>query len=134
MADWDELIYKAVERYMGGIKSSQIVYAKLESLSPLLFVLESDNNVELKEEFLVVPKYRVFTGKDIGKKFVFQRNHGGQTYFYLYEASTPQGSNGVPYKWKGEIKECELHGTCPDGEVVVTHGTIEMAIHEEGIE
>ena len=134
MASWEELINKAVDRRLGGLAFANISYAKLETLTPLMFRLESDTNVELKDEFLVVPKHRVFTSKDIGKKFVFIRNNGGQTYFYFYEPSSPQGSNGVPYRWKGEIEQCELIGHCPDGEVIVTHGIIDIAIHGEGIE
>lgn len=49
----------------------------------------------------------------------------------MYEASEPQGSNGVPYHFEGthefisgEMK-CTLHGTCPHGDVVVTHGSVE---------
>jgi len=134
MADWKALAKQTVVDELGRRTFSNITYATLTSLSPLTFIPEGDTNVELEGEFLVVPKYKVFTEKDIGKKFVFQCNDGGQTWFYLYEPSNPQGSNGVEYKWKGRIDECELIGTCPDGEVIVTHGTIEVAVHEEGAE
>lgn len=128
------LIEKLIDQKLGRIMASKISYCTLKSLSPLCFIPEDNKKINIKEEFLVVPKYRVFTKKDLGKKFVIMSNNEGQTYFYLYEASDPQGSNGIPYNWKGEIKKCNLIGHCPDGEVVVTHGTIEFATHEEGLD
>lgn len=127
-----ELIDQIIDRKMNNRLYSNIIYAKLKTLTPLTFIPESDD-FELKGDFLVVPRYKVFTEDDIGRKFVFAGNDGGQTYFYLYEASQPQGSNGEPYKWRGEIVSCKLKGTCPDGEVTVTNGTIELAIHERRV-
>lgn len=132
MSDLRELIEQIIDQKLGRTMSMKISYCSLKSLSPLCFVPADNNKINIKEEFLVVPKYRVFTIKDIGKKFVLASNDDGQTYFYLYEPSDPQGSNGVPYKWKGDIK-CNIKGTCPDGEVVVTEGTIEEITHKEGI-
>lgn len=89
-------IDEIVNQNLGRRMNSEIVYCKLISLDPLDFILENTDEVHIKEEFLVVPKYRPFTKKDLGKKFVLISNDGGQTYFYLYEASEPQGSNGIP--------------------------------------
>lgn len=124
----DEIIDQRLERAM----RSQISYCTLKSLSPLCFVPEYDKKINIKEEYLVVPKYRVFTKEDLGKKFALISNDGGQTFFYLYQASEPQGTNGVEYKFKGTHEfidgsvKCTLHGTTSDGKsVVITHGTIE---------
>lgn len=129
------VINKIITKIAGGAvpQFPAPVYMTLISTSPLKFQLDSDKNIKAFGGYLVVPKYRKFLDTEIGHKFVFQRGEDGQTYFYLYEPSDPQGSNGIPYQWKGEIESCNLIGTCPDGEVVVTHGTIEVAIHEEGI-
>ena len=134
MSETDVLkLKKAMTRiaadYVGTLKTATIVHSKLEKLEPLTF--KRDDDIELKEEFLVVPKYRKFTNEEIGHYFVFQSNAEGQVWYYLYEASSPQGSNGVDYyfdgthKLKGNVK-CTLYGTCPDGAVVVTNGTIEL--------
>lgn len=124
-------IDEIVNQNLGRRMNSEIVYCKLISLDPLDFIPENDDKLHIMEEYLVVPKYRPFTKKDLGKKFVLISNDGGQTYFYLYEASEPQGSNGIPYHFEGthefingEMK-CTLHGTCPHGDVVVTHGSVE---------
>ena len=88
---------------------AKIHYATLISLYPLDFMLNDDNKIHLKEEYLVVPKYRPFVESDVGKRFVFVSNHGGQTYFYLYEASDPQGSNGIKYKHKKHINDSKIN-------------------------
>ena len=115
--------------------------ASLKSLSPLTFTITEQ--LEIYGQMIVLPKYRVFTAKDIGKSFVFFKNQGGQTYYYLYEASQPQGSNGIPYhftgKMRGTISGANLIGTCPDGGVVVTQGSlgnveIEWQEHTEGVD
>lgn len=122
-------VTKIAANYCETLKIPTIVHAKLEKLEPLTF--KRDDDIELKEEFLVVPKYRKFTTEEIGHYFVFQSNSEGQVWYYLYEASSPQGSNGVDYyfdgthKLKGNIT-CEIHGTCPHGAVVVTSGTVEL--------
>lgn len=118
----------AVNVIQGGSLTS-LTYAELVSIEPLVF--KENAKLKIQGVHLITPQYRVFTEDDIGKKFVFMKNTGGQDYFYLYEAA-PKGHNGVPYKWLGEIEECELIGTCPTGPVVVTHGKITLARHERG--
>lgn len=118
--------------YVDTINFAGLVHAELISLDPLIFRL--DNNIELRQEWLVVPKYRRFTEEEIGHLFVFACNHGGQVYYYLYEASYPQGSNGRPYHWEGYLEEATLYGTCScGGTVVVTHGDIIDCRHDDGI-
>lgn len=126
------LIEELIDRKLGSQMSTKLSYCTLKSVSPLIFVPEDNPNIKIQGSFLVVPKYKVFTSRDIGKKFVLASNHDGQTYFYMYEPSDPQGSNGMPYKWAGDIK-CNIKGTCPDGPVVVTEGTIEVCTHREGV-
>lgn len=131
MNDLKALIDLTIDSKIKNSMPANVSYATLVSLDPLNFKLDSNPDIDIKEEFLVVPKYRVFTEKDLNKKFVFLSNDGGQTYFYLYQASEPQGSNGEAYTFEGshifedgEI-ECELHGTCSDGSTtLVTNGKI----------
>lgn len=130
--DFKKVIDAAIDNKLSAKMNSKIVYAKLISLSPLEFKDEANEKLEIKEEFLVVPKYKVFTEKDIGNKFVLMVNDGGQTYFYLYEASNPQGSNGIPYSFEGDF-EGRLVGTCPDGQVVVSTGTISKLTHRRKV-
>lgn len=125
-----EVISNIAADYVSSLTFSSIVHAKLEKLVPLTF--KRDDDVELKEKWLVVPKYRKFTEEEIGHSFVFQSNQEGQVWYYLYEASSPQGSNGVDYyfdgthKLKGRVK-CNLKGNCSDGSTtLVTEGTIEL--------
>lgn len=125
-----KIMTKITADYIGTLKSATIIHAKLEKLEPLTF--KRDDDIELKEEWLVVPKYRKFTEEEIGHYFVFQSNQEGQVWYYLYEASSPQGSNGVDYyfdgthKLKGKVK-CNLKGNCSDGSTtLVTEGTIEL--------
>ena len=128
-----DLIEQIIDNKMEARQPMSIGYYTLKSLSPLCFFPKGNPQIEIKESFLVVPKHRVFTGKDLGKDFVMASNDGGQTCFYLYEPSRPQGSNGIPYKFKGDIK-CNLTGTCPDGPVTVTGGTIEVCTHKEAVD
>lgn len=133
--DMKELIEKIVDQKLERFMTMKLSYCKLESLKPLTFAPEDNEKIKIKGSFLVVPKFRKFTEKDKNKKFVFASNADGQTYFYLYEPSFPQGSNGVSYEWKGEIKKCDLVGRTTSGEqVTITHGRVEQAVHEEGIE
>lgn len=138
MSDLYQVLKNISDNQNSKIAFSELIYAKLTSINPITFIPETKDGEEKKiviqEDFLVIPKYRVFTEEEIGNKFVLQKNFRGQTYFYLYEASSPQGSNGVEYKWSGRIDACNLIGTCPHGEVVVTHGSIEKAVHEKGVE
>lgn len=134
MTDLYKVLKDIAENQQSKITFSEIIYATLISINPVTFKREDNTKIIIKEEYLVVPKYRVFTAEEIGHKFVLQKNFRGQTYFYLYEASYPQGSNGVEYHYKGRIDECELYGTCPHGKVVVTHGTIEKGVHEKGVD
>ncbi|MBL7575513.1 hypothetical protein SAMN00017477_1017 [Peptoniphilus asaccharolyticus DSM 20463] len=124
------VISKIAADYISTLTFSNLVHAKLESLEPLTF--KRDDDVELKEEFLVVPRYRKFTEEEVGHYFVFQSNQEGQVWYYMYEASSPQGSNGEDYyfdgthKLKGNVK-CKLKGNCSDGSTtLVTEGTIEL--------
>lgn len=86
-----------------------LIYAKLISIDPLEFKPENID-IKLKGKFLVVPKFRPFIKYEIGKKFVFISNDGGQTYFFLYEASDPQGSNGIDYHWTGRWRKGQIRG------------------------
>lgn len=136
-----QVIAEIAKDYNGSLSFSDVFHAQLVSLDPLTFI--RDDNIVLVEKFLVVPKYRKFTEEEIGNYFVFQSNHENQVHYYQYEASSPQGSNGVDYHWKGKnesyIDSCRLIGTCScGGTVIVTHGkifeeTIEDCVHDCGI-
>lgn len=121
-----------VSEYMGTQSFATVFHARLESISPLKFV--RDDGIEMYENFLVVPKYRKFTEEEIGHLFVFSGNHEMQVFYYLYESSYPQGSNGRSYHWEGYLEKATLHGTCSCGhDVVVTHGEIIDCRHDWGI-
>lgn len=121
---------------------AEMTRATLKSLNPLTFTITEQ--LEIRENMIVIPKYKVFIPEDIGKKYVFFKNAGGQTYYFMYEASQPQGSNGVPYYYEGKnksyINSCKLIGTCSCGHSVeVTHGdifdeSIEYVKHEKRVE
>ena len=121
------VIQKIVRDVIKGAELSNIVYGTLIDINPPTFRFEGLD--PLSEEFIITPKYKVFLNEDLGNKYVFMKNTGGQTYFYLYEAQN-QGENGVEYSWEGRIENCNLIGTCSHGPVVVTHGTIEKSTHE----
>lgn len=104
--------------------------AKLINISPLEFELTS--KLKLYGQFLVTPRFKVFRPEDIGKEYVFFKDHGGQTYYYAYEPVNPQGSNGEPYFFEGDI-ECEIHGSCSHGPVVVTSGKIFKIEHRKQV-
>lgn len=132
-SDLISIMNKLIEDYDKRSARSEITYCELISINPVTFVPKNEDqkNLKIKEEFLVVPKYRVFIEDDIGKNFVLSRNAGGQTYFYLYEASSPQGSNGEPYNFVGDHffvegnVTCSLSGPCTcGGTATVTGGTI----------
>lgn len=112
-----------------GKTSTKKVHAKLISVAPLKFQL--NEKIFIYGSALVSPKYRVFREDEIGNEFVFQEDESGQQYIYCYEAALP-GENGIAYKWAGKIK-CNIRGTCPDGDVVVTEGELIEVIHERGI-
>lgn len=59
------------------------VYAKLISIDPLTFRV--DMRMDVKKRFLIFPKGMTFISEDIGKKYLFLRDHGGQQYFFMYE-------------------------------------------------
>lgn len=137
MQDWKGLFDEHFNGKLGGLALPQLYYCKLVSLNPLNFKPdnEDEQKIDIKEEFLVVPKYRPFTEKDLNKKFVLLSNNGGQTYFYLYEASEPQGSNGIAYDFEGSHSfvngniTCTLKGTTSDGkDVTITSGSIQKYI------
>lgn len=133
MANYNDIVQgmkKVAESIYNGSVPGGFTRAKLEKLNPLTFRVNS--KLSLYGQFLVVPKYKVFRPEDIGKDFVFFIDSGGQTFYYVYEPSSPQGSNGVPYRFEGEIK-CNLKGTCPEGEVVVTGGYVEMMEHKRQV-
>lgn len=121
---------KISQGQIDGTSPGGFTRATLTSLSPLTFQVTS--KLKLSGRFIVTPKYRVFTADDIGKEFVFFRDHGGQTYYYAYEPQTPQGANGEPYHFKGRVT-CNLTGTCPTGTVTVTGGTIEDLEHDRRV-
>lgn len=131
-ARFKNVLTNIVSEYMGTQSFSTIFHAKLVSLDPLKFV--RDDGIEMYENFLVVPKYRQFTDEEIGHLFVFAGNHEMQVFYYLYESSYPQGSNGKPYHWQGVLEQATLHGKCSCGhDVTVTHGEIIDCIHDVGI-
>lgn len=127
--EFKKTIEKIAQDVYNSKSPTKKVHARLISTSPLKFQLSE--KVFIFGTILISPKYRVFTEKDIGKSFVFQEDQDGQQYIYLYEAAEP-GQNGEPYEWSGEIVTANLIGTCPDGAVTVTHGTIDLAIHKKG--
>lgn len=123
-------IEKIASDVVGEMTMAKLVNAKLIKTDPPTFKLYDD--LIISDSFVITPKYRVFTDKDIGKEFVLQENYGGQEYIYCYEAAG-RGQNGTEYSFKGRINKCKLIGTCPHGEVEVTHGIIYDMTHEEGI-
>lgn len=122
------LVQTLVVQGIDGADLSSIAYGTLEKVNPPTFRFKHLPE-PLDNEFIVTPKYKVFIEADIGNKYVFMKNAGGQTYYYLYEMAN-QGENGEAYQWQGRIDKCRLVGTCPDGQVVVTEGTIEIGVHE----
>ncbi|EHL11073.1 hypothetical protein HMPREF9629_00610 [Peptoanaerobacter stomatis] len=102
------VIVEIVKKYIDTLSFSCVFHAKLVSINPLKFI--RSDGIEIYESLLVVPKYRKFTDYEIGNCFVFISNHEGQVFYYLYEASSPQGSNGVDYHWQGLIKKGEIRG------------------------
>lgn len=124
-----------IEKIAGGVidekNMARKVFAKLIKTSPPTFKLY-DGDLEVSGAFVVTPKYRVFTTKDIGRDFVLEEDLGGQRYFYCYEAAEV-GQNGVEYSFKGRIDKCKLIGKYPHGDVEVTSGIIYDITHEEGI-
>jgi len=114
------------------LNRQELTYCELTSIKPVTFVPKNEDqkNLKIKEEFLVIPKYRVFIEDDIGKSFVLSKNAGGQTYFYMYEASDPQGSNGIPYNYIGTHHfedgnvTCTLTGTCTCGATTTVTGGV----------
>lgn len=122
--------YELIKQISKGVIDGEVMggftRATLISLSPLTFQVTAQ--LKIYGSFLVTPKYRIFTEKDIGKEFVFFKDLGGQTYYYAYEPQSPQGANGEEYVFSGEM-ECTLRGQCPTGEVVVTGGEIKRLTH-----
>lgn len=123
-------IEKIASDVVGEMTMTKLVNAKLIKTDPPTFKLYDD--LIISDSFVITPKYRVFTAKDIGKEFVLQENYGGQEYIYCYEAAG-RGQNGVEYSFKGRIDKCKLIGKCPTGDVEVTSGIIYDMTHEEGI-
>ena len=101
-------IVRIIKDYFDSLSFCNVFHAKLVSINPLKFV--RDDGIQIYDNLLVVPKYRKFTSYEIGKSFVFMSNHQGQVFYYLYEASYPQGSNGIDYHWQGLIKKGEIRG------------------------
>lgn len=125
---------KVIEEIAKGVITNQVftkkVHATLISVSPLKFKLS--DKIFIYGPNCITPRFRVFREDEIGKSFVFQEDAEGQQYIYCYEATAKPGENGEAYQWSGKIDSCELHGTCPDGPVTVTGGTITLATHERG--
>lgn len=124
------VIEEIAKNVVGNQVFAKKVHATLVSVSPLEFKLS--DKISIKGSKCITPRYRVFRADEIGRTFVFQEDHEGQQYIYQYEATKTPGENGEPYKFSGEIK-CTIHGTCPDGAVTVTHGTIEELTHIRGV-
>ena len=59
------------------------VYARLISVSPITFRI--DMKLDVKKKFIIFPKGVNFTIQDIGKKYLFLKDYGGQQYFFMYE-------------------------------------------------
>lgn len=125
-----EVIKQVASAQIDGRVPAGCTRAKLVKLDPLTFQITAQLHVY--GQFLVTPKHKVFRPADVGRDYVFWKDAGGQTYYYLYEPASPQGANGVPYSFKGTF-EGTLHGTCPDGAVTVTQGTITSLTHEEEV-
>lgn len=122
-------IEEIIKSSMEGMTFTKKVHATLISVAPLKFRVT--DKIFIYGGNCITPKYRVFTGADIGKEFVFQEDAEGQQFIYCYEATDKAGENGIPYSWSGSI-ECNLTGTCPDGSVTVTGGTITKCTHIKG--
>lgn len=60
------------------------VYARLIEVEPKLIFL-IDMKLEVSKKFLIFPKGMIFTNNDIGKKYLFLKDYGGQEYFFMYE-------------------------------------------------
>lgn len=126
----------AIEKIASGVidekNMARKVFAKLTKVNPPTFRLY--DNLEVSGAFVITPKYRVFTERDIGKDFVLEEDFGGQRYFYCYEAANV-GENGIAYRWTGLIPMCDIVGSCSCGhEVHVRSGIIGEIIHEEGLD
>lgn len=127
-----ETIKQLVENVIDGRVPGGCTRATLISLDPLEFQITS--KLKIYGQFLVTPRHKKFRAEDIGKEYVFFKDGGGQTYYWLYEAMCPQGDNGVPYHWSGEMVSCALQGLCScGGTVLVTHGEVYDQEHYEQV-
>lgn len=132
MSDFKEIIETIANDVIDSRGMARKVHATLTNNNPPTFKIT--DKLEVKGAFVITPKYRVFTAKDIGKSFVLQEDQGGQQYIYCYEAA-PVGSNGVPYRWTGSIPSCDLVGKCSCGhEVHIYSGILNEIIHKEGLD
>lgn len=124
-----ETIKTIAEDVLDGRVPGGCTRAKLISLDPLKFRVT--DKLEIYGQFLVSPKFKKFREADLGKEYVFFKDAGGQTYYWMYEPIHPQGENGIPYHWEGETVSCRLLGTCScGGEVIVTHGYVYDQEHD----
>lgn len=89
-------LVETIKRIVKGMMDGQVMpgctRATLISLDPLTFQITPQ--LKIYGQFLVSPKYRIFLPRDVGKEFVFWKDAGGQSYYFLYEPVRPQGSNG----------------------------------------
>lgn len=132
MNNFKGVIENIVNNVVDSKNMSRKVHATLTACDPPTFRVGKD--LEVKGDFVITPKYRVFTSKDVGKSFVLQEDFGGQQYIYCYEAA-PTGKNGVPYSWCGSIPSCDLVGKCSCGhEVHIFSGVLGHVIHKEGLD
>lgn len=127
-----QIIEKIAKGVVDRSAPSRKVHARLVSVSPLKFRV--DDKIDIYGQFLISPKYHVFTDEDIGTEYVFLQDYSGQQFIFLYEAA-PQGENGIPYTFTGELIDGELKGKTASGEAVtITEGTFNKMKHSKGVD
>ena len=60
------------------------ILIKVDVKKPL-WTFRIDQKHDIDEDFIVFPKGTSFSEADIGKKYLFLKNKGGQRYAFLYE-------------------------------------------------
>ncbi len=96
-------IKDVVHNYIGSKAKDERCYLKLESVKPLIF-RNTVNDIEVKGNMLITPRYRVFKTEEVGTMFMFLKTDDANKYIYLYETAFP-GSNGERYTDEAEILE-----------------------------
>lgn len=128
-----ETIKKISQEMIDGNVPGGYTRAKLTQIEPEL-IFKITDKIEVRGQFIVTPKFKVFRQEDIGKDYVFFKDYGGQTYYYAYEPNPEQGKNGISYFWEGSI-QCEINGIDSlGGACVVTEGYIHKIEHKKQVE